>query len=379
MLHTKKSKIKVALILPKLTLGGAERIVCDLLKQFQNDTQVQASLFCLNGNEKDAILWREFFAGQNLRIKFAINPWADIFLLKYFGKLIQLKRLKRLIVKNEINLVHTHLYAADILGALAARGAGVLCLSTEHNSFANYGYLKLHLKRFTNRYITRFAAVSSASVEYLKKDELVAMSKIKLVLNGIDVAPFKHKKRKNKKTLVVGSMGRLAEQKGFKHLLRALAILKNEDFICNIAGEPDPYQASLHADLEQQIRKYNLEGRVALVGRQEAVKFLAECDIFVLPSLWEGLSLVLLEAGAAGLPVVATSVGGTPELIIDGEDGLLCPPGSPMLLARRIKKLLQDQKLRERLAKNLEQKVLAHFDLEHFAKDYKKIYLDLLK
>ena len=149
---------------------------------------------------------------------------------------------------------------------------------------------------------------------------------------GINPTNYDFQERTENK-FVVGTIGEATKNKGHKYLLEA-----------------EKYFPAL---------KFNIISNIP-----NAARYLKNFDIFVLPSLKEGLPYVVLEAGLAGLPVVASNVGGVPEIIENGKDGLLVPPANPEELAKAIKKLIGDKNLRENLAKNLCEKITKEFSLE---------------
>ena len=127
------------------------------------------------------------------------------------------------------------------------------------------------------------------------------------------------------------------------------------------------------------VRKRGLEDRVHLVGeRTDIPEILAASDIFVLPSRWEGLPLTIIEAMMAGLPVVASQVGGVPELVEEGKSGFLVEPRNPHRLAEALSPLLDDPELRFRLGQAGRQRALAHFPLDRMLNTYRTLYTELL-
>jgi glycosyltransferase involved in cell wall biosynthesis len=148
---------------------------------------------------------------------------------------------------------------------------------------------------------------------------------------------------------VLGVLARLAPQKGLTYLVSALPAI--------LAQHPDTYalvvgEGYLRPDLEAQARSLGVESRLLLVGyHANVVDYLRASDIFVLPSLFEGMPLSILEAMGAGLPVIATAVDGTPEVVIEGETGLLVPPADPPALAQAVNRLLDDRQLAARLGR----------------------------
>jgi glycosyltransferase involved in cell wall biosynthesis len=135
----------------------------------------------------------------------------------------------------------------------------------------------------------------------------------------------------------------------------------------------------LRAELEQEARECGVDGFVHFAGAQsEPERFFSEMDVFALTSRSEGMPLVVLEAWAAGVPVVASAVGGLPELIRDGETGMLFPPGDAATLARTLAKLLQEPTLRTRLAEQAWTEVRERFDVRRTAEAYQLCYNEML-
>jgi glycosyltransferase involved in cell wall biosynthesis len=164
----------------------------------------------------------------------------------------------------------------------------------------------------------------------------------------------------------------LAEQKGLCYLLKAAVLVPEAIFV--LAGE-GPGRASLEA----QVRELGLNKRVLFLGyRQDVPDLLACCDLFVLPSLFEGLPLSILEAMAANKPVVASAVGGNDEAIVHGETGLLVPPANPTALAAAIQTVLSNSDLSRRLAAAGKARVHEHFSAEAMVRQVAHIYEEVL-
>ena len=136
----------------------------------------------------------------------------------------------------------------------------------------------------------------------------------------------------------------------------------------------------LRPAVEKAIVKMGLERKVLFLGiRDDVPKLLAASDLFVLSSDYEGVPLAVLEAMAAGKPVVATAVGGVPELIEDGKTGILVPPRNPETLAKGILRLVKDADLRQRMGKAARERAQERFDISRTAREYETLYLRLLK
>jgi glycosyltransferase involved in cell wall biosynthesis len=202
-------------------------------------------------------------------------------------------------------------------------------------------------KKWPHQYI----AVSNAVASQLCQSFHVPDRKIAVIHNSIPVAAFDRPPNKMLQSMInrgtdrpiVLSVARLDSQKGHTYLLQAIRHIPNAIFV--LAGE-----GLERASLQGQADRLGIADRVTFLGyRKDIADLLASCDLFVLPSLYEGLPLSILEAMAAGKPVVGTSVGGTPEAVLDGQTGFLVPPRNPGALAGAIARLLGDASLRQRM------------------------------
>jgi glycosyltransferase involved in cell wall biosynthesis len=257
---------------------------------------------------------------------------------------------------------------------MAAWAAGVpFIMSTEHNINNTNNIVKLILKRITNKMADKIAAVSGEVAEYSTSVEKADPGKIEVVYNGIDTSKYMNKRGYNNTGKIrIGAMGRLAHQKGFEYLIGALAHL-DADFECEIAGDPDPNE-DMTEKLKSLIEKSGMKGKVRLVGHREPTDFFRSIDIFVMSSRWEGFPLVLLEAGASGLPVVVPDLGGIREIITDRENGYLFAKGNEKELAERLTEMIKSAKEREVLAKSLYNEVINKFDINDMVARYDEIY-----
>ncbi len=177
--------------------------------------------------------------------------------------------------------------------------------------------------------------------------------------------------------MIIGTAAVLEERKGHRFLLEAAALLKREGYSLNywFAGE-----GSQRETLQAQAVKLGLGENISFLGFiPEIQKFLSQIDIFVLPSLYEGLGISVLEAMAAGKPVVVTRVGGLSELVESGKSGWLVPPADPKALAASIAKLAREHDLRAGMGKNAIERVCQRFTLEQMALKNEGYYYDLLR
>ncbi|HSK91685.1 MAG TPA: glycosyltransferase family 4 protein [Euzebyales bacterium] len=263
-----------------------------------------------------------------------------------------LARLRAEIGAGGYDLVHTHSAKAGVVGRLAARSHGVTTVHTPHAwSFLAAGG---RLTSLLYRRIERALAGSTAMIICVSDGErrrglqVADAARMTVVTNGVavpDGAPrgAGHGAR-GEREVVVGTVARLAPQKGIGHLLEAFALVRAErdDVRLAIAGD-----GPLRFDLEADARWLGIADHVTFVGGVASPwSFLAGLDLFVLPSLWEGLPYALLEAMATGLPSVATAVDGVAEAIPDRRYGTVVAPGDSRRLAREILALVGDPQAR---------------------------------
>ena len=301
-------KIKITYIIPTLDRGGAERFFVDLIKNLDREKF-----------EPSLILYKK--GGEWLKELKALNFKIIILEKKRRFDLRNFLAIRKAIKEIGPDIIHTQL-GADIYGVFAGRLAGVeKIMTTEVNTNNDEGFFYNLVKRSSLRFVNRVVAVSQAVKEETKRRYTLKSDKLEVIYNGIELNRFKLPIRnfddKNKSDFIFGTIGRLSEQKGQRYLIRAFAKTKNKKAKLFIAGEGE-----LKAEFEEEIKALKLTKRVKLVGRVVAPDFLASLDAFVLPSLWEGMGIVLVEAALSGLPIIATRVGGVPE-VVSGEEAWL--------------------------------------------------------
>jgi glycosyltransferase involved in cell wall biosynthesis len=260
------------------------------------------------------------------------------------------------------DVVHTHAhFSLNVLARVAGRLAGARVLSHMHigNAFrAGRGRrAQIGIDNGTARLCFAIVAVSNAT-----RDEVVRQGypagRVVTVPNGIeprdDVEPAHLADGR-----VVLEVARLAEVKGQRHLIAALTRL---DASVILVGEDLEHGGSYEEVLRREAERLDVADRVVFAGyRSDVPAVLAGCDVFCLPSTAEGMPLVVLEAMAQGKPVIATAVGGTPELVVDGVTGLLVPPGDADALAEALGRVLSDPELAKRMGAAGRQRVERDF------------------
>jgi glycosyltransferase involved in cell wall biosynthesis len=232
-------------------------------------------------------------------------------------------------------------------------------------------------QRFVTKIVNRYIAVSQHVAERLVETSRIPAEKITVVYNGVRLAAFNRPANPALRAVLTrGSIGRpivltaarLAEQKGHRYLLKAAALVPQAVFI--LAGDgPD------RAELEAEAAKLGLQERILFLGyRDDVSDLLACCDLFVLPSLFEGLPLSILEAMAANKPVIATAIGGNDEAILHGETGLLVPPADPQALAAAIQTILSKPDFARTLSASGKARVYEQFSAEAMVRAVTQVY-----
>jgi glycosyltransferase involved in cell wall biosynthesis len=365
-----KAKIKIAYVLPSLDKGGAERFLIDLILNLDKEIFDPVLVLFKRGGE-----WEQELAAQNIPVVIFHKKWK-IDLLNFWQLLNFLKKFQP-------QIIHTQL-GGDIYGRLAAKLLKTpVIITTEQNVNPDETWYYNLAKKITARWADKIVAISRA----VKKDTLnryqTPEDKIIIIPNGVKIETFissdlnsaTKNNSEESRPFLIGTIGRLSPQKGQTVLIEALTRLKTPNFRCLIASDGE-----LRDKLTEQIKTSGLENKVELVGYVNATVFLNSLDIFVLPSLWEGLGIVLLEAGLCGRPVIASAVDGITD-IIDKDTGWLVAPGDAQDLTEKIDWLLNNLGTPEvnLKVKNLRAKVIAEFDIKKVAADYQALYHDLLK
>lgn len=293
-------------------------------------------------------------------------------------------KLARYLRQQKPDIVHTHLVHAETYAIPAARLAGVrYVVNSSHNDdpfrrrfvFRLRGWL---LWRLTNRGI----AISEAVKQFLIQIEHAPAAKIEVIYYGLEAQPIpasgslRAELGLPPETPLIGSVCRLVPQKGIAYALDAMAILAERDpqWHYVILGD-----GVLKNDLMTQTHRLGLVERVHFLGwRTDVLELMAQLDIFVAPSLWEGFGLVFLEAMAAGKPIVSTRVSCIPEVVEDGVSGLLVPPENAAALAQAVARLLDDPDLARNMGAAGRQRLAEKFSQQHMVEQTLAVYQKLV-
>ncbi|MCY4112582.1 MAG: glycosyltransferase [Chloroflexi bacterium] len=367
---------RIVHVISSLAVGGAQGHLLQLLAQPEDGVQQDVIYFRDHDLRPDA----QRLAGRVRHVPMA-GPWGWT----------RLPQLTAAIVRGRYDVVHTHLLRADMYGALAARVARVRGLvATKHNLEARLEHPVWHwLHRRTARLPDLTIGISDAVREWAVTTGGAPPEKTRVVLYGIDAAPFAELDRAAARSdlgieasaKVVLCPARLDPQKNHGMLLRALERVHRElpDAVLLLAGGRQLGSEAYERDLHALADLTDAHGAIRWLGvRTDMPRLLAACDIVALASDWEGFGLALLEAMAAGRPVVATAVGGVPEVVSDGETGILVPAGNMFGIADALARLLKDDADRERMGEAAARRARDTFDLDRMRAATRAVYDEAL-
>lgn len=355
---------KIAYVIGQLSIGGTERQLLELVRGL-NRARFEPLVVSLYGNAP---------------LKAAFEKVdCPVYLLEREkrGRLATTLQLYRLFRSHRPHLVHAFAYASRA-AIPAARLLGNVKVIVS-------------LRTDPEWQVTSVDKMINALADVITSNSHAAAEKIAhswprllhyLIYNGIDLFAFDATKNSHHRPFsvnnkILGVVARLAPVKGLEMLLEAFAQIHGKIPNAHLWLIGD---GPLRNYLETKAREMGLADNVVFWGiRDDIPALLAQCDIGVLSSHWEGLPNAILEYMAAELPVVATRVGGVPEVVIDGETGLLVPPGNPQALADALLSLLSDTELARRMGQAGRRRVEQYFTLERMVKENEKLYLELLE
>ncbi len=292
-------------------------------------------------------------------------------------------QIRSLLAKHDVHVLHAHGYKADLYALAAASRNRVPLLATSHNWPSKLLSMRAYaiLDRLALRAFDKVIVVSDAVADILRRSGMAA-KKVAMIPNGVDLDRFRSAVPKLRNEIglahnpVVGFVGRLVPDKGGALLVRAaqhvLTIHPNTTFV--LVGE-----GPAHQEWKALAAELGIDKQVIFVGaRDDMPEVYASFDMVVLPSLIEALPMCLLEAMAAGKPVIATRVGAVPGLVVDAQTGLLLEPGDVSALAQAILRLLENPDMACQLGENGRAHVARHFSAEVMAKSYIEMYEHVL-
>ena len=373
------NKINVLHIIFGGDVGGGARYLLHLTEGFDNNKYKLSFIFPRRTNFVRELEKRNFTTlVVNMESKFNIRTIFQI---------------KNYIRTNQIQIVHTHGARASFYGRIAAKLAKApIIITTVHASL--YGYpvnrlkkiIYIYLDKLTTRFCDKIICVSNALADDLMRKTKINANKLTVIHNGIDFNKFNQIKDSSylfkefnitDENKTIGIIGRIAYEKGHAYFLKAIVevIKVFPKLKCLIVGE-----GPLKREVEELSKELGILQNCIFTGvRYDIPEILSILNVLVLSSLAEGLPTVILEAMAARCPVVATRVGGIPELIKDNKTGLLVEPKDFLALAEAIINLLQDNKKAKEMAYTSRHVAEDNFTVEQMIKRTEGVYEEFIK
>jgi glycosyltransferase involved in cell wall biosynthesis len=375
--------LKVVHLTASPFLGGPERVILDVIRtqsELKFDIENQVISFREQGGCEPLIreLNQAGFNGTILEhdMPHLVAAYRD--LVRFFRR-------------EKTNLVCAHGHKSRLLGWLASRRVGIPIVGVSHGWTWQDWKTSLYerLDQWIHRRMDNVVCVSQGQADKVIQTG-TPKNRVTVIHNAInplrfsDLSDFSYRQQLQEffgttrfgtaPKLIIGAAGRLSPEKGFDILVEAVRLVAEEtpelSFGIVLFGE-----GFLRESLQKQIDHAGLANRFKMVGfTSELDKFLPHFDLFVQSSHTEGFPCVNLEAMAAGVPVLATAVGGVPEQIISGETGLLVPPNNPMALANGLRQLIENKTLRQLFAEQGKQKTLTEFTCQKQAEKYWELF-----
>ena len=301
-------------------------------------------------------------------------------------------KLSAYLKKEKVDLLHVHLFDPSIVGLLAAVKAGTKYrVMTRHYSDYHTRINKkwhVRLDRMCNRLSHRIISVSEHTSDHVVEVEGAPREKVVTIYNGIDfdrIKPseddFKSRIRKEFGTegkFLILTTGRLHPEKGYPFLFEAAAKLKKQvdkPFVWLIAGK-----GQFEEEFRNQVTNLGCDDVIKFIGfRKDIPDLMSTADVFVLPSVAEAFGVVFAEAIYLGTPIVATNIGGIPEVVTNGVDGILIPPADSSAIADTLTELINHPEKLKALGNTGKQKVIEKFEFEDMTRKYEAVYEDLMK
>ncbi len=365
--------MNVLQILPYLDVGGVERGTVDL-----------ARYLTLNGHKSVVVSG----GGRLVRRLDEIGAWhyqLPVGRKSPVTALLMVKRLSEIIRKENIDIVHARSRVPAIIGFIAAKITTKIFITTAH------GYYNTHLASRAMSW-GRFVIVASREMaRHMIEDFGTPYDRIRLIPRGVNLDEFKFAGRDSmtakdrapkKRDFVIGMISRITPLKGHTDFLRAVSMVARTTPAIKvlIVGEAPPSKARYREELEMLTRRLGISNIVKFMGAREDIPdILSELDVLVLPTKTpEAFGRVIIEAQAAGVPVVASRIGGIVDIIRDGENGLLSFPEDPRSIANAVSRLIKDEKAASSIAVKAREDVEKKYSLASMCEKTLEVYREAL-
>ena len=352
--------MNVAHLVLTLNFGGLEQLVIQLSEELKR-RGIESSIIALTEGALLDEANRRGVRSLALHKKSGLRPALPL-------------RLARVLREMQVDILHTHNFAPLIYGTLAAKLSKIPTINTRH------GRAALRTYAWVWSLTDCVVAVSHDARTELLRHNSIRSDKVSVIWNGIDLSPYRAAPSTDiRRELglpgdvpLIGTVGRLSEEKDHATLLRAFRTVLDHGIAAKllIAGG-----GAMEEPLKNLARELAVDAHVHFLGfRRDVPAVLQGCDLYVQSSRMEGVSLTLIEAMAAGLPVVATRVGGNPEVVQDGETGALVPPADPVAFAAAMTAILRDREAARRLGEAGRRRAYEVFSIDVMVDAYMQLY-----
>ncbi len=356
-----QKRIRLLYLITKYNVGGAEKGMVRILSKLDKNKYEITAVALQKGSGRLLPELQEI--GVRVEVLGAKGKY-DVLRVAF--------RLYNLIKELKTQVLVCSLFHATILGRLIGRLAGIPVIANWEHSEDFGGILRILLNKVTMSFSDKIICDSRRVGRGLKKRLHPLDKLIKVIpIGGVDLTRYPCRRREVRSTVEVGSIGSLREPKGYTYLIEAAKIVVEErdNVRFSVVGDGPELK-----NLQSLIREFNLSEKVKLLGfRSDIASILSKWDIYVQPSLWEGLCITVVEAMASGLPIVATSVGGIPESVVDGYNGFLVPRKDPEMLANKIVELAQNADLRIQMGRKSRKIAVEKYSLDKMVGDIEEV------
>jgi len=371
-----KRQINVCYLINALHVGGAERVVARTVARLDKN-KYEAIVCCL---------WMRGAVADEIE-----KAGVRVINLDAKNKLDFriLFRLYRFLKEHKPDILHSFLFHANMVGRLMGRLAGVPIIISSERVMEIEGQHRLLLNKVTAQLAHKIVTVSDNVRKFAIHQIGIAPEKLVTIHNGVDLKEYSVNPKQrwgeerreqlgiNPSHRVIGTVGHMEKEKGWDYLLRAIpkVLAQHKEVTFLFVGE-----GSQKAELKQLARDLGISSRVMFAGyRDDVPQLLPILDVFVLPSIYEGMPNAIIEAMAMERPVVATRVGAVPEVVIDGETGILVARRDADALAEAICLLLEDKQLAKRMGMAGRERVEGLFTVEAMMARTEALYQELIE
>ncbi|HEY5675000.1 MAG TPA: glycosyltransferase [Malonomonas sp.] len=379
------AELRVLHLIEHLQVGGAERLLVDLLNE-QTAPPLSSQLLLYRGRGELATqvpsscrlhLWCKDFLSRDLQ------HWPRPLLQPVIGfeTALFVIRLIKLLRQERISILHCQMFSANCWGIIAARLAGVKVIATEHTIRQRQSAKRRLLNRWLLPLAQRVVAVTAEVAQSIRQEQRLAPGRLVVIRNGIRPEDYRLPaeqagRLKTIRTLRIGAVGRLIAEKRLDRFIQLIAACRQRyPEVRGVIIGAGPEQSKL----EMLVRDLALKEQVQFLGqRQDIAEQLSQLDLLINCSDREGLSRAILEAMAAGLPVIATAVGGNGDLIHDGVNGRLVAAEDPDEMLRAVIQIHENPDLAKQFAEQAYQRVLESYSLSRMATEWQRLYQEVL-